>query len=142
MSPCKFFPLSFRACIFHHHSLLNNILSSWLINYFNFVFQTLRSFSILESSLAKELPIFLSLQSSPKALFELFQVFLLLHLTVFAISREIAFDFFCEIVVVDVEDVAAVAFVIFGQFFGSMTWPYLCYIHKDLTFQGQKLIRH
>ena len=60
---------------------------------------------------------------------------------VFAISREIAFDFFREIVV-DVEDVAAVAFVIFGQFFGSMTWPYLCYIHKDLTFQGQKLIRH
>ena len=38
MSPWKFFPLSFRACIFHHHSLLNNILSSWLINYFNFVF--------------------------------------------------------------------------------------------------------
>ena len=99
-----------------------------------FKFQTSQSFSILESSKAKELPIFLSLQSSPKALFELFQVFLLLHLTVFAISR--------EIVVVDVEDVAAVAFVIFGQFFGSMTWPYLCYIHKDLTFQGQKLIRH
>ena len=107
-----------------------------------FKFQTSQSFSILESSKAKELPIFLSLQSSPKALFELFQVFLLLHLTVFAISREIAFDFFREIVVVDVEDVAAVAFVIFGQFFGSMTWPYLCYIHKDLTFQGQKLIRH
>ena len=99
-----------------------------------FKFQTSQSFSILESSKAKELPIFLSLQSSPKALFELFQVFLLLHLTVFAISP--------EIVVVDVEDVAAVAFVIFGQFFGSMTWPYLCYIHKDLTFQGQKLIRH
>ena len=106
-----------------------------------FKFQTSQSFSILESSKAKELPFFLSLQSSPKALFELFQVFLLLHLTVFAISREIAFDFFREIVV-DVEDVAAVAFVIFGQFFGSMTWPYLCYIHKDLTFQGQKLIRH
>ena len=140
MSPCKFFPLSFRACIFHHHSLLNNILSSWLINYFNFVFilQIPNIAIIFNFRKFTNKGIANPLQRPYLNFSKFFCCFILLFLQFLMKSLLIFF----EIVVVDVEDVAAVAFVIFGQFFGSMTWPYLCYIHKDLTFQGQKLIRH